>query len=187
MNKVISMKSTEKDHLNQLISAVSEKKRTFIPPKARMSESIETDARYLMALGAFIQEGQKQVNEYLNKNKTFEAARLNVEIMEAVGKYQANEGLVHDKQTHYDKVFLPMYEKELAESKEKFDEVYEKVQRLIDADTKDIEDNKIRDFLIKEKQVYENSDMKNHEEFKNYMYKIFKRLVNKQEEIIAVK
>jgi hypothetical protein len=187
MSNVIEMKATEKKHLNDLISAVTTQKKTFIPPKLRMQESIENDAKYLMALGAFIQEGQKQMAVLMSKKNLYEASKLNVEIMEAIAKYQANEGLVNDKQTHYDKVFLPMYEKEMAESKEKFAEVYLKVEAIIEAEHSSDDSKKIKDYLVKEKNDYDNSDMKDHEEYKNHMYKIFKRLINKQEEIIAVK
>jgi hypothetical protein len=187
MNNVIEMKPKDNNHLNELINAVATEKKTFIPPKQKMKDSIENDAKYLMALGAFIQEGEKKMRELMNKKNLFEASALNVQIMEAIGKYQANEGLVKDKQMHYDKVFLPMYEKEMAESKEKFDEMYSKVQAVIEAEPKNDEAKKVQEYLKKEFSEYNSSDVKENEEYKNYMYKIFKRLVNKQEEIIAVK
>ena len=187
MSNVVEMKPREDKNLNDLITAVTTQKKTFIPPKQRMKESIENDAKYLMALGAFIQEGQRQMGELMSKQKMFEASKLNVEIMEAIGKYQANEGLVNDKQTHYEKIFLPMYEKEMAESKEKFDEVYSKVTAIIEAEPKNDEAKKIKEYLVKESNEYNSSDMKENEEYRNYMYKIFKRLVNKQEEIVAIK
>lgn len=187
MNNVVEMKPKETNGVSDLINAVATQKRTFIPPKQRMTDSIENDAKYLMALGAFIQQGQKQMAELMSKQKLFEASRLNVEIMEAVAKYQANEGLVHDKQTHYDNVFLPMYEKELAESNEKFQEIYLKAQALIESEPKNEEAKKIKEFLSKEMNDYNSSDMKENEEYKNYKYKIFKRLVHKQEEIVAIK
>jgi hypothetical protein len=187
MSNVIEMKSAEKKHLNELINAVNSHKKTFIPPKQRMQESIENDAKYLMALGAFIQEGQKQMALLMSKKNMLEAAKLNVEIMEAVAKYQANEGLVNDKHTHYEKVFLPMYEKEMAESKEKFDEVYAKAEAFIESEPTTDDAKKIKDYLVKERKEYNDSEMKENEEYKNYMYKIFKRLVNKQEEIMVAK
>ena len=185
MNKVVSMNPTENNQLNDFINAVATPKKTFIPPKQKMKESIENDAKYLMALGGFIQEGQKKMAELINKKQLFEASRLNVEIMEAIGKYQANEGLVQDKQTHYEKVFLPMYEKEMEESKEKFDEMCAKVFATIESEPKNDEVKKIQGYLKKELDEYNSSASKNNDEYKNYMYKIFKRLVNKQEEIIV--
>jgi len=185
MNKVISMNQNENNTLNDFISAVAAPKKTFIPPKQKMKESIENDAKYLMALGGFIQEGQKRMNELISKNQLFDASKLNVEIMEAIGKYQANEGLVQDKQTHYEKVFLPMYEKEMEESKEKFAEICEKVYATLDAEPLNDEVKKIQGYLKKEMDEYQSSDVKDNAEYKNYMYKIFKRLVNKQEEIVV--
>jgi hypothetical protein len=187
MNNVIEMKPKKDNHLQDLITAVTTENKTFIPPKQKMQESIENDAKYLMALGAFIQEGEKKMQELMNKKSLFEASSLNVQIMEAIGKYQANEGLVKDKQMHYDKVFLPMYEKEMAESKEKFDEIYSKAQEFIKSEPKNDDVKKVQEYLKKEVAEYDSSNMKRNEEYKNYMYKIFKRLVNKQEEIIAVK
>jgi hypothetical protein len=187
MNKVVEMKPKENQHINDLINAVTTQKRTFIAPKQKMKEGIENDAKYLMALGGFIQEGEKRMNELMSKNNFFEASALNVQIMEAIGKYQANEGLVKDKQMHYEKVFLPMYEKEMAESKEKFDEMFANAKAIIESEPKNDDGKKIREYLIKEVGEYESSDIKDNEEYRNYMYKIFKRLVNKQEEIIATK
>lgn len=184
MSNVIEMKSKSNNQVSDLIDAVKTQKRAFIPPMQRMKDSIENDAKYLMALGAFIQEGQKQMTQLLSKQKLFEASKLNVEIMEAVGKYQANEGLVHDKQTHFDKVFLPMYEKEMEESKDKFQEVYDKVNQILASKPTTDDSKKIVDYLLKEKNEFDTSDMKEHLEYKNYMYKIFKRLVNKYEETI---
>ena len=187
MNKVVDMKPQENKFLNDLIDAVTNQKRTFIAPKQKMKDAIENDAKYLMALGGFIQEGEKKMNELIAKKNFFEASALNVQIMEAIGKYQANEGLVKDKQTHYEKVFLPMYEKEMAESKEKFDEMYANAKAIIESEPKNDDGKKIREYLVKEVGEYDSSDIKDNEEYRNYMYKIFKRLVNKQEEIIAIK
>jgi len=187
MNKVVDMKPQENKFLNDLIDAVTNQKRTFIAPKQKMKEGIENDAKYLMALGGFIQEGEKKMNELMSKKSFFEASALNVQIMEAIGKYQANEGLVKDKQMHYEKVFLPMYEKEMAESKEKFDEMYSNAKAIIESEPTNDDGKKIKEYLTKEIGEYESSDVKENEEYKNYMYKIFKRLVNKQEEIIAMK
>jgi hypothetical protein len=80
-----------------------------------------------------------------------------------------------------------MYEKEMAESTEKFDEMYEKAKAIIESEPESDESKKIKEYLTKEVGEYESSDVKDNEEYKNYMYKIFKRLVNKQEEIIAIK
>ena len=187
MNNVIEMKPKKDNHLHDLITAVTTQKKTFIPPKQKMQESIENDAKYLMALGAFIQEGEKKMQELMNNKSLFEASKLNVEIMEAIGKYQANEGLVKDKQAHYEKVFLPMYEKEMTESKEKFEAVYENAKAIVESEPKNDEVKKIQEYLKKEIAEYDSSDMKRNDEYRNYMYKIFKRLINKQEEIIAVK
>lgn len=80
-----------------------------------------------------------------------------------------------------------MYEKEMAESKEKFDAVYENAKAIVESEPKNDEAKKVQEYLKKEIAEYDSSDMKRNDEYRNYMYKIFKRLINKQEEIIAVK
>jgi hypothetical protein len=101
-----------------------------------------------------------------------------------LAKFQANEGLVNDKAIHFEKIFLPRYEEELKESKEKFDEIYDKAKLIIERDVKYVDDQeRIRAYLKKEMSEYLESDMKDDYEFKNYIYKIFKRLVSKFEEI----
>jgi len=188
MSKVLEIKKSDEKIVSDFINAIySDKQKKFIPPKQKMKEDIEHDAKYLMALGGFIEEAQKRLQEYMRLNKSYEASAVNVEIMEAIAKFQANKGLVIDKQTHYDKVFLPMYEKELTESKEKFEEVVAKVKLALAVDTDDAETKKIQGYLQKEFDEYSNSESKEDEEYKNYMYKIFKRLLNKREEIIVAK
>jgi hypothetical protein len=184
MNKVVNLNKPVKEDFTQLIDEVKKRKKNFIPPKERMKDSLENDARYLASLGAFIQEGQKKLEDYIGKKNMFEASRLQVEIMDAIAKFQANEGLVNDKAIHFEKIFLPRYEEELKESKEKFDEIYDKAKVIIERDVKYVDDQeRIRAYLKKEMTEYLESDMKDDYEFKNYIYKIFKRLVSKFEEI----
>jgi hypothetical protein len=184
MNKVVNLKQNVKEDFTELIDEVKKRKRNFIPPKERMKDSLENDARYLASLGSFIQEAQKKLEEYIAKKNMFEASRLQVEIMDAIAKFQANEGLVNDKAIHFEKVFLPLYEQELAESKEKFDEMYEKAKVIIERDIKYVDDQeRIRAYMKKEFNEYLDSDLKDDYEFKNYVYKIFKRLISKFEQI----
>jgi hypothetical protein len=184
MNKVVNLNKAQEEDFSQLIDEVKKRKRNFIPPKERMKDSLENDARYLASLGSFIQEGQKKLQDYVAKKNMFEAARLQVEIMDAVAKFQSNEGLVNDKALHYEKVFLPRYEEELKESKEKFDELYEKANVIIERDVKYIDDQeRIRAYMKKERDEYLASELKDDEEFKNYVYKILKRLTSKFEDI----
>jgi hypothetical protein len=186
MNKVVSLNRAQEEDFTQLIDEVKKRKRNFIPPKERMKDSLENDARYLASLGSFIQEGQKKLESYVAKKDMFEAARLQVEIMDAVAKFQANEGLVNDKALHYEKVFLPRYEEELKESAEKFDEIYDKAKVIVERDVKYIdEQERIRTYMKKEIEDYLASELKNDVEFKNYIYKILKRLTSKFDEITS--
>ena len=191
MKKVIDLKPKENHSFDDFINQIKENKKTFIPPKQKMKDSIDNDAKYLMALGGFIENAQRELNKLINQQKTFEAAKLQLEIFDAIGKFQANENIVHDKTLHYEKVFLPMYEEELKESAEKFTEAYEKVctiykQELGEGNSSK-EKQKIQSFIKKEFDAYHDSNVKENEEFKNYTYKIFKRLINKYEELDSQK
>lgn len=172
----------------QLCEAIKTQKKLFIPPKQKMKDSIDNDAQYLMALGSFIQEAQKEINVLLNsQGKKLQAFRLQVELLEAVGKYQANEGLVTDKLAHYENIFLPSYEKELNESKEKFEDIYDKCNSAIKDNSDDDQVKRIKGFIETEVKQYQESELKDHEEYRNYVYKIFKRLYNKYADAKLIK
>ena len=154
-----------------------------------MKQSVENDAKYLVALGQFIQHAQKEMERLNKAGKMYEASKIQIEIFDAIGKYQANEGLVNDKSTHYEKVFLPMYEKELEESKASFDGMYNQCKELLSnmSSSEDEEISRLLGFIKKEVENYEASDLKKDDEYCNYMYKIFKRLYNKTIELAQAK
>jgi hypothetical protein len=195
MSKTINLKSLkpkmpteEKQFTPQdLIEQIKTKKRTFIPPKQKMKESMDNDSNYLMALGGFIEHAQRELQIKMNNKQYYEASKLQLEIFDAIGKFQANEGIVYDKATHYEKVFLPHYEKELEESREKFSEVYQEMKTIAGWVGLSGEEEKIQGFIKKELDEFDQHEMKLDEEYRNYMYKLFKRLVNKYKEIGAVK
>ena len=183
MSKVVEMKKDSKQ-LEQLIDKVKTSKKAFIPPKKKMKDSIENDAQYLNALGNFIREAQEEMDKMMKADKKYQAFKIQVEIFDAIGKFQSNEGLVNDKSLHYEKVFLPRYEKELEESKEKFAEVYAKSVELIkDKSLKSPEKDSIIVYLKKEVDEYDSSEIKADEEYENHVYKILKRLNSKYEEL----
>ena len=190
MNKVVNMSNGKpNDNLDGLIGKIKESRATFIPPKAKMKQSIDNDAKYLVALGQFIQNAQKEMEKMNKAGKLYEASKIQIEIFDAIGKYQANEGLVNDKSTHYEKIFLPMYEKELEESRSGFESMFNQCKELLNnmSSTKDDELIKMIGFIKKEVDNYNSSDFKKDEEYQNYMYKIFKRLYNKTIELAEAK
>ena len=177
-----------KEILKQVIKDVQNTKAVFLKPKGLMEKSIENDAQYLLALGEFIQNAQKEILKLRNSGKNYEASKIQVEVLEAVGKYQANEGIVNEKQTHYEKVFLPMYNDQLAESNEKFEQLYADCKEIITSNDgkEDLNDEikRLLGFIIKEVKVYEDYPEKE-EEFQNHTYKIFKRLMSNYKEALA--
>jgi hypothetical protein len=178
MSKVVNFKAPTS--IDGVIEKVKENKQLFLAPKARMKQSIENDAQYLVALGHFISHAQKEMEKMHKLGKNYEASKIQIEIFDAIGKYQANEGLVNDKATHFEMVFLPMYEKELEESGKNFDGMLQQCKEAL-LNMKDVE-NKIVGFIEKEVGKYETSADKEDVEFKNYTYKLLKRLWNKLQE-----
>lgn len=178
MSKVVNFKAPTS--IDGVIEKVKENKQLFLAPKARMKQSIENDAQYLVALGHFISHAQKEMEKMHKLGKNYEASKIQIEIFDAIGKYQANEGLVNDKATHFEMVFLPMYEKELEESGKNFNGMLQQCKEAL-LNMKDV-DNKIVGFIQKEVDKYETSAEKENEELKNYTYKILKRLWNKLQE-----
>ena len=178
MSKVVNFKAPTSN--DGVIEKVKENKQLFLAPKARMKQSIENDAQYLVALGHFISHAQKEMEKMHKLGKNYEASKIQIEIFDAIGKYQANEGLVNDKATHFEKVFLPMYEKELEESGKNFDGMLQQCKEAL-LNMKGVE-NKIVGFIEKEVEKYETSADKEDVEFRNYTYKILKRLWNKLQE-----
>ena len=159
--------------IKQVIDDVTKAKAVFLKPKGLLEQSLENDAQYLLALGDFIQKAQSKRMEYLSKSKFFEASELQVQILEAVGKYQANEGLVNEKKQHFDHVFMPRYEKELAECSENFQNTLNQSKELVSMN--EDSDNKIISYIKKELKIYEEYPDKEIE-FDNHTYKILKRL-----------
>ena len=178
MSKVVNFNAPKS--IDGVIEKVKENKATFLAPKARMKQSIENDAQYLVALGHFISNANKEMEKMNKLGKNYEASKIQIEIFDAIGKYQANEGLVNDKATHFDMVFLPMYEKEMEESGKNFEGMLQQCKEAL-LNMKGV-DNKIVGFIEKEVEKYELSADKEDLEFKNYTYKILKRLWNKLQE-----
>lgn len=173
--------------IRQVISRLQDVKRAFIAPKKKMEESIENDTRYLMALGAFIQSAEKMMNRYKKAGDDYNMNKIQLEIFDAVGKLQANQGLVNDKMLHYEKVFLPMYEKDMKECGENFERVLSECRLIDERVSATDEQNKIASFIKLELQNYEDSELKNDEEFILHTYKILKRLQNKMNDTLLTK
>lgn len=166
--------------LKQAIESVQGQKKKFIPPKQAMTSSIENDAQYLIALSNFIQNAQKEMSKHIMKKNDYEASKIQLEIFDSISKFQANQGLVNDKMLHYEKVFLPRYEKELEESRAEFNTSLERIKSII-FENEGKEDGLIK-YMREELNAFASSENKDDEEYQCYTYKIFKRLIAKFEE-----
>ena len=174
--KQVNTLEQNREILDKVANDVVEKHtKLFIKPMSIMQQSVDDDSQYLLALGEFISLGQRERELLLMRDKKFEAARINVELLDAIGKYQANENLLKEKKLHYDNVFLPRYNKELEDSKENFASTLEECRKLL-SENENSEDKYIG-FIKKEVKFYDDYHDKE-KEFDNHTYKILKRLLN---------
>jgi len=174
--KQVNTLEQNREILDQVANDVVEKHtKLFIKTMSIMQQSVDDDSQYLLALGEFISLGQRERELLLMRDKKFEAARLNVELLDAIGKYQANENLLKEKKLHFDQVFLPRYNKELADSKENFANTLKECRELLAANENS--ENRFIGFIKKEVKFYDEYFDKE-EEFDNHTYKILKRLLN---------
>jgi hypothetical protein len=185
--KTIQMgNSKSAQNASNLVEQIKTNKKTFIPPKQKMKESIDNDANYLMALGQFIEAAQKEAALEQSLKRHYNAAKIQLEIFDAIAKFQANEGIVLDKTLHYEKVFLPMYERDLEESKANFLKLLSDCVEISNVKSGNADEQKIIDYIAKEISIFKASEYKKDEEFELHTYKILKRLFNKHKEILAV-
>lgn len=183
--KQVNTLEQNREILDQVANDVVDKHtKLFIKPMSIMQQSVDDDSQYLLALGEFISLGQRERELLLLRDKKFEAARLNVELLDAIGKYQANENLLKEKKIHYDNVFLPRYHKELEDSKENFAVTLEDCRKLLSENEKS--EDKYIGFIHKEVKFYDQYPDKERE-FDNHTYKILKRLLNTYKEEQAKK
>lgn len=174
-------------NLKDIVGRLQDVKKTFIAPKKKMEESIENDTRYLIALSGFIKSAEKMMKRYEKSGDDYNMNKIQLEIFDAVGKLQANQNLVNDKMLHYEKVFLPKYEHDMNEMKEKFDSILNHCRDVSTNNNTNNEDElKVIGFISKEIEVYDNSELKEDDEFKLHTYKILSRLYNKYNEIQLV-
>ena len=173
-----------------------------ILPKTDFQKVIEHDKVYYNALTQHLEFSviktdilQKKVEEIL-KTQTKESIEANIdtlcefsktrlECLDLKARQHIQQKLVEDKQTHYDNVFLPQYNKECAEMKEKFDDTYKEAQKVLKE-----KDSHYQKFV--KKITYEmdwwnkttDKDKKN-DEYRIQLYKPLKRIVsayNKEKE-----
>lgn len=192
MAKEISMnkKTGLVDHREQLLSQMEEKKRQFVGPKANFEASINNDIDYLLTLQEYINLGKEEIAKASKRGDKFAVAKLNVEMFDAIAKFQANEGILHDKKIHYEKVFLPHYEKELAEFDQNAEQFAAELGDYLDSKPLERkmpdEAYKLTEALIAEsdKAMEEEKIYKHDVEYKLHVYKILKRIWTKLQSVL---
>jgi len=192
MAKEISMnnKAAITDQREQLMSQMEEKKRRFVGPKSNFEQSINNDIDYLLTLQEYINLGREEIAKANKRGDKFAVAKLNVEMFDAIAKFQANEGILHDKKIHYEKVFLPQYEKELAEFKKNADQFAAELGDYLDSKPLERpipeEAKKLTQALISEheKAMTSEKELRNDLEYRLYVYKTLKRIWTKLQSVL---
>jgi hypothetical protein len=192
MAKEISMnkKAAITDQREQLISQMEEKKRRFVGPKSNFEQSINNDIDYLLTLQEYINLGREEIAKANKRGDKFAVAKLNVEMFDAIAKFQANEGILHDKKIHYEKVFLPQYEKELSEFEKNAEQFAAEFGDYLDSKPLERkmpdEAYKLTEALISEydKAMEEQELYKNDTEYTLHVYKTLKRIWTKLQSVL---
>lgn len=101
-----------------------------------------------------------------------------VKILDMQGKLRIQQKLIEDKETHFNNVFMPQFNKESKEAKENFKETHKKVKDAIKDNAEGYED-------ILKKMVYEltwwekcSKEQQANDEFLIQIYKPLKRLLS---------
>ena len=103
-------------------------------------------------------------------------------VLDMQGKLRIQQKLIEDKETHFNNVFMPQFNKEAKEAKENSREIFDKVQSCIDAENEEFKD-------IVHKMSYElawwnkcSDEQQKNDEFLIQIYKPLKRLVSAYED-----
>lgn len=151
--KIVKMENNQFDKFSKVerVSSTENETPTMnnrIMPKKDFQAVIEHDKVYLSALQhsldfTLIKQNmlsgicqhviENQTRELIEKhiNELQEWANLKVKALDLKAQIVAQSRLLTDKENHYKHVFLPQYEKEIAESNENFKEIFENSKKLI--------------------------------------------------------
>ena len=130
---------------------------------------------------------EKQTKETItnNINDLVDWAETQVKVLDLKAKVNIQRKLIDDKETHFDNVFMPQFEKEKAEAKENLKETLKLAKEKLKNKRKELDDivNKIKFEL----RWWEKSSAKDksNDEYKIEIYKPLKRLItafNKKED-----
>lgn len=117
-----------------------------------------------------------------NINLLTDWAETQLKVLDMQGKLRIQQKLIEDKETHFNNVFMPQFNKEAKEAKENAKEVFDKVQSCIDAENEEFKE-------IVHKMSYElawwnkcSDDQQKNDEFLIQIYKPLKRLVSAYED-----
>ena len=117
-----------------------------------------------------------------NINLLTDWAETQLKVLDMQGKLRIQQKLIEDKETHFNNVFMPQFNKEAKEAKENSREIFDKVQSCIDSENEEFKD-------IVHKMSYElawwnkcSDEQQKNDEFLIQIYKPLKRLVSAYED-----
>ena len=187
MEKVIKMDSKEliKDDVN----AQKTSERNISMPKRDYEATMQNDTIYLDKFNTFIMTGvanmkrlSKKKNISSDVNLMYQYAKIDMEVAEAVSKANVQTRIMNDKKVHFEKIFTPMYNRQVEEMNENWDKTWKEAKTIADG---------ILDFtsvtqkaIIKSISEYESGKYgaMEEEEIKNETYKVLKRVVKLHKE-----
>jgi hypothetical protein len=166
-----------------------------ILPKTDFLRVIEHDKVYYNALTQHLEFSiiksdllQKKVEEILrtqteeniknNIDTLCEFSKTRLECLDLKAKQHIQEKLVEDKQTHYENVFLPQYDKECKEMKSQFETTFKEAEGLLE-----LTDERYLPLIKKVKYEMEwwnkaDKEKREDDEYKIQLYKPLKRIVS---------
>ena len=166
-----------------------------IMPKTDFAKVIEHDKLYYNTLNQALEFnivkqdilGQKcqvilakQTRENITQNINLlcEWAETQVKVLDMKAKLRIQQKLVDDKQTHFDNVFMPQFNKEWEEASKNYKETIEQARNFVKANKEGFES-------ITEKLLYEltwwdkcNKEQQKNEEYIIQVYKPLKRILS---------
>jgi len=166
-----------------------------IMPKTDFAKVIEHDKLYYNTLNQALEFnivkqdilGQKcqvilakQTRENITENINLlcEWAETQVKVLDMKAKLRIQQKLVDDKQTHFDNVFMPQFNKEWEEASKNYKETIEQARNFVKANKEGFES-------ITEKLLYEltwwdkcNKEQQKNEEYIIQVYKPLKRILS---------
>lgn len=155
-------------------------------PKRDYDTAMQHAVVYMDKLNTFIStsyEMLKHIAKKPNMHKSItlmhEYAKIDMDLAEAISKANVHNKMMQTQKLHFDKVFLPMYKKQVSEMNENFVEVFTKADNIVMLDDGNDFIEPIEKAIAKYERCLDETieDDGHNEERKNLLYIDLKRIV----------